>query len=586
MFASCQRKGMQSEILKKAQEWGQNSYFSQEDRQEILTLIDQLPKTEKELTERFYQSLEFGTGGMRSIIGQGINRMNRYTVRRATQALATSIKKHFTNDLKVAVSYDSRHFSYEFAQEACTVFAANNIKSFLFKELTPTPILSFAIRHLKGHGGVMITASHNPPKYNGYKAFWNDGAQVVPPVDQEIISAYESLENWNDIKFMSFDEAVQKKLVEFIGDDIYEAFYEVVLKKANINLDLCQKYGSELNIVYTPLHGTGLKGCTTIAKRLGFTNFHVVEAQAKADGNFPTVKFPNPEDPEALKLSVDQMLRTKADLVYGTDPDCDRLGVVVNNHGTPYYLNGNQIGALFVYYIFKARSENKTLPRNPVVIKSIVTSDLQDAIASHYQGTVYATLTGFKWMANKILDLEKKDELKRIVFASEESFGYMPHFDCRDKDGVGSVALMSEMALYFKRQNKNLVEAMNEIYEKFGFYRESLLACDYEGIEGSKKIQRIMSEFREKTPKEIAGLSISQIDDYKKGVDNLPTSNVIGLTFSTGDKLFLRPSGTEPKIKFYVMVNDKQGSLAEKQARAEKKIEQIETYLKAACERI
>lgn len=575
---------MDQKIIEKAKLWGSNTYFSESDRTEITKLLENLPSNEAELTERFYRDLEFGTGGLRAPMGMGQNRMNKYNVRRATQALCQMIIKNFGGGSAV-ISYDSRNRSKEFALEAAGVFAANGIKAHVFHVLSPVPMLSFGVRYFKARAGIMITASHNPPIYNGFKAYWDDGAQVVPPVDKDIINAYNELTDWQTIKYMPFDEAQAKGLAVWTDEKVEEAFYQVIEKKVIQDLNMCKEHGSKLSVVYTALHGAGQVPCTYILKRLGFSNSHSIEEQAKPDGNFPTVKSPNPEDPNALKLAMEYMLKTKSDIVYGTDPDCDRLGVVVNNHGEPVIINGNQIAALMLYYVFKKKTELKNLPANALVVKSIVTSPIQNAIVESFGGTVMDTLTGFKWMAALIRELEEKKSKYNFVFASEESFGYMPHAESRDKDGVSSVALMSEVALYFKLQGKNLIEALDEIYTKYGFYYESLLSQDYEGIQGGQKIARIMDFFRKYSDTHFAGEKIASTEDYELGL-NLPKSNVLSFTFESGNKLFLRPSGTEPKIKFYVMVREIEGDLAIKKISALKKVKIIEDKILEYCEKI
>lgn len=576
---------MDSQIREKAQAWVNNLAFAPEDRAPIQELIDQLPSSESELTDRFYRGLEFGTGGMRGILAMGENRINRYTVRRAAQAFALTLKEHFPAGAKIIAAYDSRHGSREFAEETCAVMAAHGIKSLIFPDLTPTPMLSFAIRHYGAQGGVMVTASHNPPKYNGYKVFWSDGAQVVPPMDQAIVKRYEELTDWSALKSMSFADARAKGFNQDTDGTITEAFYRVIEDKVILDRELCRDHGRDLKVVYTPLHGVGLVPCETIAARLGFSNFKSLKAQSMPDPNFSTVAYPNPEDPAALKLSVEEMLSTSADLVFGTDPDCDRLGVVVNHHNTPVYLNGNQIGAIFLDYVFKTRQRLGRLPKKPLVVKSIVTSSLQDVIARKYGGEVMATLTGFKWMADLIRRLEVAKSGHGFVFASEESFGYMPHNDARDKDGVSSVALMCEIALAAKRRGKTLVDVLDDIYEEFGFHHETLLSFDFEGVEGAAKIKRIMEVFRKQATNEFAGMPMAQVDDYALGIHGLPKSNALGLHLKSGDKLFLRPSGTEPKIKFYVMVAITQGSLAEKRAEALKRTELFGLNIRQWCER-
>lgn len=586
---------MDQKIIENATFWGNNTYFSEADREEINFLLSDLPKNEVELTERFYRDLEFGTGGLRAPMGMGQNRMNKYNVRRATQALANKVIQQFGGGSAV-ISYDSRNCSKEFALEAAGVFAANGIKAHVFRVLTPTPMLSFGVRYYKAQTGIMITASHNPPIYNGFKAFWNDGAQVVPPIDKEVINEYNKLTDWNLVKYMDFEEALKQGLASWTDEKVEEAFYQVIEKKVIQDLDMCKAHGSELSIVYTALHGTGEVPCQETARRLGFTKFHSIPEQAMPDGNFPTVKSPNPEDPKAMAMAIDYMLQTNGDVAYGTDPDGDRLGVVVNDHGKPAILNGNQIAALMLYYVFSVKSEKKTLPEKALVIKSIVTSPIQNAIVEHFGGTVMDTLTGFKWMAGLLRELEEKKSPYNFVFASEESFGYMPHNESRDKDGVSSMAIMSEVALYYKKKGMTLVDALDEIYTKFGFFFESLVSLDYEGIQGAQKIARIMNYFRQYPESHFAGEEIVAKEDYETSISTdirlknnkaipLPKSNVLSFTFASGNRLFLRPSGTEPKIKFYTMVRETEGDLPQKKLNALKKVKFIEDRIKELCEK-
>lgn len=576
---------MNTEILQKAKDWINNPVFEPEDRAPIKELIDQLPASEPELTDRFYRGLEFGTGGMRGILAMGENRINRYTVRRASQAMALTLLKYFPHGAKIVLSYDSRHGSRAFAEETCSVMAAHGIHSLIFPVLTPTPMLSFAIRHYKAQGGAMVTASHNPAKYNGFKVFWNDGAQVVAPIDQEIVQKYTELTDWAALKSMPFDEARAKGFVKDTDGTVNEAFYRVIEDHVILDRELCRDHGAELKVIYTPLHGVGLVPCETIAARLGFSNFKSLKAQAMPDGDFSTVVYPNPEDPAALKLSVDEMFATRSDLVFGTDPDCDRLGVVVNHKGTPHYINGNQIGAIFLDYIFKTRKRLGRLPKKPLVVKSIVTTPLQNVIAQKYGVEVFSTLTGFKWMADLINKIESQKSGYQFLFASEESFGYMLHDQCRDKDGVSAIALMCEIALAAKREGKTLMDVLDDIYTEFGFHYETLISFDYEGITGAAKIKNIMEVFRKNASREFAGLEVKRLNDYSLGIDDLPKSNVLELQFATGDKLFLRPSGTEPKIKFYIMVAITKGTLVEKREEADKRIKVLDKTIRQWCEK-
>ena len=581
---------MKARAFELAKSWTSNEYFDEQDRKYIQSLLDNPEKNEQEIIESFYQDLEFGTGGMRSIIGLGTNRMNKYNVRRATQAMANTVLAENPTSPCVTISYDCRKYSQEFAKEVCSVFAANGIKAYLFKELTPTPMLSYALRYYKAHAGVMITASHNPKQYNGYKAYWSDGAQVTPPQDQMVIDAYYQLTDWNSIKSVDFEKALSDKMVEYISDECVEHFYSM-LEGLSLNLDMCKTKGKELHVIYTPLHGTGYKPCLTISKRMGFSHFEVVEEQATYDSSFSTVRTtPNPEDPAALEIAVKRMQEKNADLVYGTDPDCDRLGVVVNNRGDVHYLNGNQISFILLYYIFEQMQAQNKLPSRPLVIKSIVTSDLQKNIVESYGGTVLNTLTGFKWMAKLWKDLQAEGTDYNFVFASEESFGYMTHEKARDKDAVGAISMMNEAALFYKLQGKTLVDVLDEIYEKFGFAEESLIAKTYEGLEGKNKINRIMTYFRENYSSDFADEEVAIFEDYQnltkkdlieKTEANFDfiKSNILSFSFKSGHKVFLRPSGTEPKIKFYTMVNVKEGSLEQRKTKAQERIETIENFI-------
>lgn len=581
---------MKEKALELAKEWACNSYIDSADQEEINQLLASAESNEEEITDRFYKNLEFGTGGLRSIIGIGSNRINKYNVRRATQAMSNTVLKQKIENPKACISYDNRRFSREFAQEVASVFAANGIKTFVFPELTPTPMLSYAVRFYEASCGVMVTASHNPKQYNGFKAYWSDGAQVTPPYDQEIIDNYNTLNDWSQVKSMDFQTALNDKLVEWIPEDCNESFYKIIEDKT-LNLDMCKKEGDKVHFIYTPLHGCGYIPCETISQRMGFSNFEVVQSQAEFDTEFSTLKStPNPEDPEALELAVALMKEGNADIAYGTDPDCDRLGVVVNDRGIENFLNGNQIAILMIHYMFTQMKEKDLLPKNPLVIKSIVTSPMQRTIVEAFGGTVLDTLTGFKWMAKKWKELEDSNTDYNFVFASEESFGYMPHNLVRDKDAVASIALMNEITLFYKLQGKTLITALDEIYEEFGFAQESLIALSYEGLSGKDKIAKIMKYFRENPTLKIAGESPKVFKDFQTQVStNLETnenskiemtkSNVLGFEFKSGHILYLRPSGTEPKIKFYTMVQITEGELPQKKATANETIKEIEDFI-------
>ena len=457
---------MKENALNLAKSWAENTYFEEADRAEIIELLNSTQKNEKELVDRFYKDLEFGTGGMRSIIGMGSNRINKYNVRKATQAMADVVIMGNPTDPKAAVSYDCRNFSFEFAKEVASVFAANGIKTYIFSDLTPTPMLSYAVRYYGCVCGAMITASHNPRAYNGFKAYWSDGSQVTPPYDQNVVDAYKKIKDWNQVKTTDFNQAIADKKIEWVGEEVNESFYQII-ESLSLNPQMIKENSSKASYVYTPLHGTGFIPCKTISERMGFQNFNIIEDQAIFDGNFSTVETtPNPEDPKALKFAVDRMIATKADVAYGTDPDCDRLGVVVNHKNAPVYLNGNQLAFLMIEYMFSELKKQNKLPSNPLVLKSIVTSGLQNNIVESFGGRVVDTLTGFKWMARKWQDMQDANTEHNFVFASEESFGYMTHDKARDKDAVGAIAMMNEIVLFHKLQGKTLVDALDDIYEK------------------------------------------------------------------------------------------------------------------------
>jgi phosphoglucomutase len=584
---------MKEIALKLANEWVNNPLIEDSDKSDIRELLSK--NEEKELIERFGHPIEFGTGGVRAVLGNGTSRLNKYTVRKATQAMCNVLLTENHDKPSACISYDSRHFSFEFSKEVASVFAANGIKAYIFSVLTPTPMLSYAIRFHKSHCGVMITASHNPPEYNGYKAYWGDGGQVVPPVDNQVISNFNGIDNLADVKSCDFDAAMKDGMIEWIKDECNESFYKIV-EAVSPRPELCLEKGKNIKIIYTPLHGTGKISIEEISNRMGFTNIITVPEQGEPDPDFTTVKFPNPEEPEALKMAVDLMLKENADVVYGTDPDADRLGVVVNVDGKPEYLNGNQIAVIMLHYILNSRKELGTLPAVPFVVKSVVTSEMQTTLVEAFNGKMVNTLTGFKWMCGAMNDLDKKGEKYDFVFASEESFGYMTHNQARDKDSVGSVAIMSEIVLYYKEQGKNLIEALDEIYTEYGFYYESLIAQVYKGADGKEKINRIMESFRKYSDASICNDEIISMDDIKSGFStniktgnktpiDLPSSNVLSFTFESGTKLFLRPSGTEPKIKFYIMVREADGDLVTKKDNAFKKINFFEEFIKTMTEK-
>ena len=565
-----------------AKKWTSNPYFDSKFQKEIQSLID---KDERmEILDRFYKDLEFGTGGLRAIIGAGRNRINTYTVARATQALASTLKDTKQGDLKVAISYDSRLYSKEFATKVAEVLAGNRIKVYFYSHLTPIALLSFAIRYYKADAGVMITASHNPPHYNGLKTYWSDGAQITPPHDQEIIKRYKDLTDFSLISSKDFVKALQEKLIEYIGDEVENAYFESIKKKI-VDFNLCQEKGKLLSIVYTPIHGTGLIPCTRALKQAGFDRVTVVSEQSKPDGNFPTVDGPNPEDPQALAMAVDLMEKTNGDLVFGSDPDADRIGLALKHGGKIYYPNGNQIGLLLLHYLCSQKKAKNDLPPQSYFIKTIVTSPLQEKIAQHFGVAVKNTLTGFKWICRKMREMEQLHEEYHFLFATEESFGYLNHDYTRDKDGIAPLVLLAEIALFYKIQGKTLIDALDDIYRQFGLCHESLLSLDYEGKKGTEKIGRIMDHFRKlSTKSQIFGEELERVEDYSKGHDGLPPSNVLGFIFSSKNRFYLRPSGTEPKIKFYIMIQSPKGDLASKKREVYATTKKILNLLKKEAE--
>lgn len=573
---------MEKQALEKATWWTNNPTFDAESRKEIQNLID--AGDTKEITERFYKDIEFGTGGIRSILGAGLNRINIYTIRKASQAVADEVIANHTetSNPKIAISYDSRIMSFELAKEAATVYAANGIHAYIYARLNPVPLLSFSVRYHKANAGVMVTASHNPPAYNGYKVFWSDGAQVTPPNDESIIQRYKNLKDFSTLKHMDFEDGLKQGLIHWVGEDVENAYHEAIYAAA-INPELCKTSGHDLKIVYTPIHGSGLIPCTTALEKMGFSNIAVVESQAKPDGKFPTVSSPNPENPEALALAVEQMKNTGADIVMASDPDGDRLGLAFMDKDEVIYLNGNQIGTLMLHYILENLEQQNRLPKNSYFVKTVVTTPLQETIAAAFGVDAENTLTGFKWICGRMNEIERTQKDRHFLFATEESFGYLNHKNVRDKDGVSSVTLMAEVALWYKKKGMGLVQALDAIYTKYGFSYEQLLSLDYFGKEGAEKISRIMERFRGMNGKLLERQAV-RIEDYQKGMDGFPKSNVLGFHFEDGDRLYLRPSGTEPKIKFYIMVQEKTGTLEEKRTKAQTKVKNFLSFINAQAE--
>lgn len=515
---------------------------------------------EKEIEDRFYRELEFGTGGLRGIIGAGTNRMNKYTVSKATQGFANYILKQKGDRPSVAIAYDSRRFSGEFAREAALVFNANGIITYMFKELKPTPMLSYAVRSLKASAGIVITASHNPKEYNGYKAYWNDGGQVTEEHANGILKEIGIIE-YEDIKSMHLSSAVNEGLFNYVPESVEDDYINLV-KGLIINHEVISKVSSEFKIIYTPIHGAGNKPVRRALREAGFRNVKVVKEQELPNGLFPTTKYPNPEEPEVFKLALEMAKDYNPDLILGTDPDCDRVGVVVkDNNGEYVVLTGNQTGILLTDYMLSQLIATNKLPKNPVVIKTIVTTELTRSVCENYKVAMIDVLTGFKYIGEKIKEFEESGEYNFII-GFEESYGYLAGTFSRDKDGVVACTLIAEMAAYYKSKGMNLYDGLMEIYKKYGFYREGLKSLTLPGIEGVEKISEIMNKLRNNTPKSISGIKVVKMKDYEEklekdcitGVESkidLPKSNVLQLFLEDGSLITARPSGTEPKIKFY-----------------------------------
>ena len=540
------------------EQWIANPYFDEATKEELKSIAED----ENEIKERFYMDLEFGTAGLRGIIGAGTNRMNIYVVRRATQGLANYIAKVDKKSQGVAIAYDSRHMSPEFAQEAALCLAANGIKAYIFETLRPTPELSFAVRHLGCVAGINVTASHNPPEYNGYKVYWEDGAQITPPHDSGIMGEVKAISDWNTVKTMDKAEAEKAGLFEVIGKEVDDA-YMAELKKQVIHMDAIQAEGKNLKIVYTPLHGTGNIPARRILKELGFENVYVVKEQELPDGDFPTVSYPNPEAAEAFELGLKLAKEVDADLVLATDPDADRLGVRVKDKNGEYHdLTGNMSGCLLANNeISQRKAVNGSLPEDGALIKTIVTTNLADAIAKGYGVKLIEVLTGFKFIGQQILGFEKSGK-GSYLFGFEESYGCLIGTYARDKDAIVATMALCEAAAYYKTQGKTLWDAMIEMYEQFGYYKDDIKAVTMKGIEGLQKIQDIMNSLRQNPPAEFAGHKVVAVRDYKadtiKNLETgevtptgLPNSNVLYYELTNDAWVCVRPSGTEPKVKFY-----------------------------------
>ena len=513
---------------------------------------------DEEIFDRFYQSLKFGTAGLRGVIGAGTNRMNIYTVNQATQGLADFLNSTY-EEPSVAIAYDSRIKSDVFSKSAAGVLAANGIKVYIYRELMPTPMLSFAVRELECQSGIIITASHNPSQYNGYKCYDPEGYQMTDEAAGKTYEFISQVDLFTGVRKMSFEEGLEKGLIEYIDDDVIEEFYSRVLT-CQITPGVCAK--ADLSVIYTPLNGTGNKPVREILRRIGQTNVRVVPEQELPDGTFPTCPYPNPEIKQVFECGISRSKDHPADLLLATDPDCDRVGIAVKDGGEYHLMSGNEVGAMLLEYILKNRTENRNLPADPIAVKSIVTSDLIDRIAEHYHCEIRSLLTGFKYIGELVTNLEKAEE-DRFVFGMEESYGYLCGTHARDKDAVVASMLICEMAAYYKLQGKTLVQVMREIYAKYGMYLSRLLNFAFEGAAGMEKMQGIMDGLRSEHPAEIAGRKVVYSADYQSGacVDHitgtqgttgLPQSNVLTYKLEDRSTVIVRPSGTEPKIKVYI----------------------------------
>lgn len=577
--------GDQSRKYKEEYEfWLNDSYFDEETKKELLAIRN----NEEEVEDRFYKELEFGTGGLRGVIGAGTNRMNIYTVRKATQGLANYISRQGGKEKGVAIAYDSRRMSPEFADEAALCLAANGIKAYVFDALRPTPELSFALRRLGCISGIVITASHNPPEYNGYKAYWEDGAQVTAPKDKEIIAEVKNVTDYHEVKTMDKEEAIKAGLYQVIGAEIDDAYMEE-LKKQIIHPEIIKEVADDIKIVYSPFNGTGNLPVRRILSELGFKHVYVVPEQEKPDPDFTTLDYPNPEDPKAFTLALKLAKEKNADIVLATDPDADRLGIYALDTKSGEYIpfTGNMSGMLIAEYILRERTATSTMPENPALVTTIVTTNMAMAIAEDYKVKCIEVLTGFKYIGEQIKWFEENGS-NSYVFGLEESYGCLAGTHARDKDAVVAVMCLCEMAAWCKKNGKTVWDQMLALYEKYGYFKETQYAITLKGIEGSKQIAAIMDKLRSNPPKEFGDLKVVEVRDYAAGkVRNmqtgeesetgLPESNVLYFDLTNNSWCCARPSGTEPKLKFYMGV--KGASLEDAQAKVEKLTEDLKAYI-------
>ena len=560
--------------MEKYKQWLENPYFDEETKKELLSIEN----NEKEIEDRFYKNLEFGTGGLRGVIGAGTNRINKYTVRRATYGLANYILNKCGEEGKtkgVVIAYDSRYKSEEFSTETAKTLAACGIKAYIFDSLRTTPQLSFAVRHLGCVAGVVITASHNPPEYNGYKVYWTDGGQVCPNIAEEIIKEVNKIEDYSTIPTTDKDN----ELITLLDDKVDRAFIDAV-KEQVIRQDIIDKVGKDMKIIFTPIHGTGNLPIRKALDEVGFKNVAVVKEQEMPDCKFSTVEYPNPEEKAVFDIAIEMAKKDGADIIIGTDPDCDRVGVVVKNtEGEYVVLNGNQVGSLLVDYVISNKIDEIKTMNNPTIVKTIVTSELGANIAKSYGVSSVDTLTGFKFIGEKIHQYENTNEAT-FIMGYEESYGYLVGTHARDKDGVVSALLISEMAAYYYDKGMTLYEGLQEVYKKYGYYKEELKSITLKGIDGMEKIKSIMSHFRNADIKEIANIKVAQLIDYKEGIKDLPKSDVLKFILEDNSWIAVRPSGTEPKIKFYFGCN------GDKQIEVDNKLDSIMEFITNTVENI
>lgn len=583
------------EISEKARYWSEASIFDSHTRKEIASLIEE--ENSSELMDRFYKDLNFGTGGMRGIMGAGTCRMNVYNIRKATTALGLYLKEiEKSKQITVAISFDSRNNSQSFAERAAEVLVAMDIQVIITQEMRPVPMLSFMVRKYQCHAGICITASHNPPAYNGFKVYWSTGGQLTPPHDQNIISYYENIRNYEELKFLPYHQGIEQKLIKKIGPELDNAYFAELN-----NLKLNPKEQSPLRIVYSPIHGTGIYAVPKALNLFGFSDVHIPQEQEQPDGNFPTVKSPNPEDQEALVQALDLAKKVNGDLVLATDPDSDRIACMIKEENEYRKFDGNQLCCLLTEYILSSLKRNNRVPKSPLIVTTIVTSDLHKKIAAHYEIPCEETLTGFKWICQLIEDYECgiRKPYRQFICGGEESYGFLTGNFVRDKDAISSCAVAAEMVSYYKKIGFSLSDVLDSIYKRHGFHADSLFNLVLPGHEGSLRINRIMEKFRKQTPHSFCGIKIEKVRDLKnlnlqkvqngswqcEKISHLPPSNVLQFFLEDGSKISLRPSGTEPKIKIYSSIVDSSGSISiDVKKKTTEKLRQVEAEIRSMIE--